>query len=786
MKLQSTLVCLLGMMLGQTAYAAAPTNVAEVVRGPLYSGTIRGPKSNEAIAMKGLVVTVGAEKKAFMCYDADLLGMSMAWTGQFLEFGNTQTQITWPPPPQVKGTAMFGAKGPGWSNGGSFDDSRPGKQGPLPKDWAHYRGLYVNGENVVLSYSVGKCNVLELPGYAKHEGLDIFTRTLNLGASREPLSRRICDYDALTGQADEVTRVSEGGLDYVVVGKKSRIAVGIIGKPKGPQFSVGKDDLRLTLAAAAKGNFTLAICRVANFEEMKRFENYLKSASAPVDLAGLCKGGAARWTEPVVTKGVRGTGEEPYVVDTITEPVNNPWNAKTFFGGFDFFADGRAAICTFHGDVWVVSGIDDSLEKLTWKRYATGLFQPLGVKVVKDTVYVLGRDQITELHDLNKDGEADYYENFNNDTVVTANYHEFSLDLHTDRAGNFYFAKGAPWEPAVISPHQGCLIKVSKDGSKMEVVATGFRAPNGMTVGPRDEITVGDNQGHWIPSSKVSWIQKGGFYGMTPTAQREMTLTRGGTNFTANPSDPEARKKFGFKGWNEGSPQPEGYDQPFAWLPQSMDNSSGGQLWVTGEKWGPFKDRLLFMSYGKCTLFEVMTEEVDGVKQAAMVQFPLKFNSGLMRGRMNPRDGQVYVAGLKGWQTSGTKDGGFYRVRYTGKPVRMPAEFHAVKEGVKITFTCALDAKTATDAANYNVERWNYVWSGAYGSPEFSVSEPGKKKHDALEVKSARLLPDGKTVVLQIDDMKPADQMRIKYSINAADGTEVAQEIYNTVYKLGK
>jgi glucose/arabinose dehydrogenase len=134
-----------------------------------------------------------------------------------------------------------------------------------------------------------------------------------------------------------------------------------------------------------------------------------------------------------------------------------------------------------------------------WKRYATGLFQPLGLKIVDDIVYVLGRDQITRLHDLNHDGEADYYENFNNDTVVTSNYHEFALDLHTDRAGNFYFAKGAPWEPEVMSPHQGCLFKLSKDGSKLEIIATGFRAPNGMTVGPGDEITVSDNQGHWMP-----------------------------------------------------------------------------------------------------------------------------------------------------------------------------------------------------------------------------------------------------------------------------------------------
>ena len=52
-----------------------------------------------------------------------------------------------------------------------------------------------------------------------------------------------------------------------------------------------------------------------------------------------------------------------------------------------------------------------------------------------------------------------------------------------------------------------------------------------------------------------------------------------------------------------------------------------------------------------------------------MVKFPLKFGTGLMRGRMNPRDSQVYVCGLRGWQTTGVKNGALQRVRYTGAPV---------------------------------------------------------------------------------------------------------------------
>src|SRR5690349_20038966 len=105
----------------------------------------------------------------------------------------------------------------------------------------------------------------------------------------------------------------------------------------------------------------------------------------------------------------------------------------------DFFSDGRCAVGTMKGEVWIVSKIDANPQNVTWKRFATGLYEPLGLKIVDDKVYVLGREQITCLHDLNNDGEADFYENFNNAGVIDPVYHAFALDLQTDSEGNFYY-----------------------------------------------------------------------------------------------------------------------------------------------------------------------------------------------------------------------------------------------------------------------------------------------------------------------------------------------------------
>src|SRR5256886_13737400 len=104
------------------------------------------------------------------------------------------------------------------------------------------------------------------------------------------------------------------------------------------------------------------------------------------------------------------------------------------FGGFDFFKDGRCAICTWDGDVWLVSGIDEKLEHVSWQRIASGLFQPLGVKIVadenwKEQIYVCFRDQIVRLHDLNGDGEADAYDCVNDDHPAYEHFHGIAMAL---------------------------------------------------------------------------------------------------------------------------------------------------------------------------------------------------------------------------------------------------------------------------------------------------------------------------------------------------------------------
>jgi hypothetical protein len=182
-------------------------------------------------------------------------------------------------------------------------------------------------------------------------------------------------------------------------------------------------------------------------------------------------------------------------------------------------------------------------------------------------------------------------------------------------------------------------------------------------------------------------------------------------------------------------------------------------------------------------MFLVLEEKVGDVRQGGVVQFPLPpFQTGSMRGRFH--DGQLYVSGLRGWQTSGVKDGALQRVRYTGKKIYLPVGLNALKTGVRLTFLEPLDG-SAGEPERWSASRWNYRWTKEYGSPHFSVANPAKQGEDRLEIRAVKLSDDRKTATLLIDDMKPVMQMKIAYTVSAADGAPVKGAIYHTIHALG-
>jgi len=696
----------------------------------------------EHTALKGLALRLGEDGKHAIAYDTELARVVGGWSGKFVTEMNLMSRGEYP---SALGSVYF-----------STDDD--------------LAGLAV-GENAA--------KLARRTGYG-HLGAGHYRL-----ANFQPKGDGVLTF-AVPGSADRVIEIPR-----VVDSNEAQVIVRALSADTATGVTV--------LLGRTKDADRIGVRGPGRREQLDGWEVYrIPAGKQQVEIA-YAPVGAARptgWPEEhgtlaftdfsakkVVTQGELSTKTgEPYVTDRIKLPDDNAWKAPMYVSGVDFFDDGRVAICTFHGDVWIGSGLDAKLEQVTWERFATGLYHPLGLKVVNGMIHVTCRDGLWKLQaGPDGKGSAQTYAVFNSDIQVTKNFHEFVFDLQADDAGNFYFIKAGPVKKGGrgfddLCDHHGVLFKVSPDGSTMSVVATGFRAPNGLGISPTGQLTSGDNEGTWTPVCRLNWIKQGGFYGVPPLAHR-----------TTEPTD---------------------YDRPLCWMPKDVDNSSGGQVWVTSDQWGPWKGRLLHLSYGMCSLYGVLPQEVEfrgqPQMQGGLTRFNVNFDSGAMRARFNPKDGQLYVVGLRGWQTTAVKNGCLQRVRYTGEKVRTPLDLKVTQGRVEVRFGEALDPAVAKDPGSWNIEIWNYLWSAAYGSPdlstkvkpvpaaevgkdgkpEFSKEQMSQTKHDLLKVMRVELSPDGRTAILHLADLAPCMQMSLKYNLRSADGTELSGRITNTIHAL--
>jgi putative heme-binding domain-containing protein len=528
------------------------------------------------------------------------------------------------------------------------------------------------------------------------------------------------------------------------------LLAGTVGLPQNNEWlATPEGNLRLKIPAGEKPlNFTLWITPSEGGAKPDELSAAIAGRIKPAALKPLTKGGPPRWPDVLKTQPTIGEDKGPFAVDVLTDPVANPWFCRMRLTGHDFLPGGKqAAVSTWDGDVWMVTGIDTPEKGLSWRRIASGLFQPLGVKYVNGKIFLSCRDQICILHDLNGDGETDFYESFNNDHQVTEHFHEFAMGLQTDEAGNFYYAKSARHAKTALVPHHGTLLRVTKDGSKTDIIANGFRAANGVCLNPDGTFIVTDQEGHWNPKNRINWVKPGGFYG----------------------------NMFGYHDVTDTSDA--AMQQPLCWITNSFDRSPAELLWVDSKAWGPLDKSLLNFSYGYGKIYVVPHEDVGGQMQGGMCELPLpKFPTGIMRGRFHPGNGQLYGCGMFAWAGTQQQSGGFYRIRYTGKPVHLPTGLSARKTGMQITLSGDVDRATAENPANYAVKTWSLKRTANYGSKHYDEQR--------LEITAAKLSKDGRTVLLEIPDIKPTWCMEIRYSIRGSKGEPVDGVIHNTIHKL--
>jgi len=466
--------------------------------------------------------------------------------------------------------------------------------------------------------------------------------------------------------------------------------------------------------------------------------------------------------------------------DTITnyyevENIALPPGLRAETGGLDFMPDGRLVACFHLGEVMMYNP-----KTKTWKKFAEGLHDPLGVAVISNSeILVMQRPELTRLKDTNNDGIADRYETVTDDFGMSGNYHEFAFGPLKDPEGNYFIALNVASSGAGIRseirgtydslsragrmyscvPYRGWVMKYIVKTGKLVPYASGFRSPNGLGFDAAGNLYVADNQGDWLGTSKLYHVQKDKFYGHVASLIWRPDFPR------VNPISLPVRQLDSLRTVEAVAfPHTEIAHSPTQSL---LDN--------TGGKFGPYSGQLLVgeMDYGR--LLRVQTEEIDGQRQGFCVAFG--DGTGLIKGNNRlvfDRKGTLWVGhNDHGW----VGDEGIQRIKWTGKTPLDMLNMRLTAKGFDITFTLPIDQKTVAKD-QFTFKRYYYEYHEAYGSKQFDIKP--------VAVQSATILADGRTVSLVLSDMQAGYIYDLKMGdIQTPDGkTLMNRAAYYTLNKL--
>ena len=297
-------------------------------------------------------------------------------------------------------------------------------------------------------------------------------------------------------------------------------------------------------------------------------------------------------------------------------------------------------------------------------------------------------------------------------------------------------------------PQHGTLLKVTADGSGTEILANGFRAANGVCLNPDGSFFVTDQEGFWMPMNRINRVTPGKFFGNM---------------------------------WSYGAPDDasdSAMAPPLLWVDKAIDRSPAELLWINSPTWGALDGALLNLSYGQGRIEIVFSEGTGDTAQGALCRLPIPdFPTGIMRGRVHPTNGQLYLCGLSAWATSQTEqEGGFYRLRPTGQPAAVPTAWHIRPDGIELTFSEPLAAAAVADLSRYTVKVWELKRSANYGSPRIN--------EHAIPVTRAEVMNDPRRIRLTIPTLAPATIIEVTCRVRDAAGAEVTRVVTGTIHTV--
>ncbi len=458
----------------------------------------------------------------------------------------------------------------------------------------------------------------------------------------------------------------------------------------------------------------------------------------------------------------------------VTLPI--PQNISLEVGGLAVLPDGRLAASTRRGEVWLVGNpYMKGSGQPTFKRFAHGLHEPLGLMYRNNYFLLSQRGEITKLTDNNNDDVADSYESFYK-WPLSGNYHEYSYGPVQGPNGELYVTLNLGWvgRGASLAKWRGWLLKFN-DKAEMTPVATGLRSPAGYLALKRGDVFYAENQGDWVGSGRITHLEKGDFAG-----------NPAGLRWTSEPESPLTIKPSDVP--DTGEPMYEvakrlpNLKPATVWFPHTLmgistsdmaeDNTNGG--------FGPFAGQIFVGDQGHSKIMRMCLEKVNGKWQGSCFPFREGFQSGILRMAWG-LDGSMFVGQTsRGWSATGKDPFGIQRLVWTGQT---PFEMKTIKsmpDGFEIAFTQPASKKTASDVASYKISSFTYKYHHTYGSPIIDTKE--------LTVKYIQLSNDGLKARVVLDSLREGYIYEIKAEgINNVGGQPLLHNFgYYTLNTIAK
>ena len=400
-------------------------------------------------------------------------------------------------------------------------------------------------------------------------------------------------------------------------------------------------------------------------------------------------------------------------------PLQDDWNLLVT--GMDWLEDGRLAVSTWPGEIYLLSGLLDKKDVLV-RRLLTGLNEPMGLLVRDGKLYVSQKPELTEITFDEANGSI-AFKRISADWGYSGHYNAFSYGPVLDRDNRFVLANAGHsgrWDMKFM----GWGIRQSGAG-KMQGVSSGFREPNGIdTFGPDRDIFVTDNQGHWTAVCELNHLRPGKYFGRPSAIPDPKNLYKGRPDFSP----------------------------PAIWFPYTLARSISGMAEITGDRFGPFKSQLLVGDFQNALVTRVFLEKVNGEYQGAVFPFLKGFRSGVNRLSFGP-DGNLYVGGLqRTWACVAPDPASFERVTFKGNTPFSISKVKAKPDGFLLTFTKPARPSSA-DPDNFDVSQFRYAYHAGYGSPRYNF-QGEKNSQTPLDVIKATLSVDGMSLHLAIEGLK--------------------------------